>query len=387
MYHRRSSNTDGTTSDITTATIENGLVESATTPSLFSSTSIDSIDDDITSSSYDIVRTSTSSSSLDRNFVVKTKRGRNKNQINNNNNNNNNNKKRQHQQINKTYRFFLILFGIILICIWGLVGTWMVIEIHHNNHHHHYPSSLSSFLSSSNHNQNKAGGSVVVHKQEQKQKPEFQLMSNDAPSCKRLSSPDEITVTLVTQVSYDRLWMMEYHCNRYSSQSQSQSKSNHHISIAVYTNNTYNEIIQELKQMDCNIVDGSVDNNDNNNNKNESQSRRPFVNVAILDARIHGSWNDYPVNELRNLALRAVHTTHILYIDVDFWPSEHLYETIMGNTTTTATGAGEETNSVSWSEARTALFNDPKQALVVSSLLFIVLFLQEVFLLYFQGFA
>ena len=115
--------------------------------------------------------------------------------------------------------------------------------------------------------------------------------------------------------------------------------------------------------MDCNI--------DNDNDDDVGG-----VDVALLDASIHGSWNDYPVNELRNLALRAVRTTHILYLDVDFWPSEHLYDTIMGNrtrtgtTTTTTTG---ETNSKSnsnpastssWSEARIALFNDPKQALV-----------------------
>jgi hypothetical protein len=348
MYHRRSSNTTDTATrdDTTTATIGSGVIESIATTNnvLSSSTSIDSDDDVSSSSSSYIVRTSTSSSSLDRNSVVKTKRGRTEPK----------NINERQKQI-KNYRFFLIFLGIILICIWGLVGTWMVIEIHSTSNHH-YPSSPSSFLSSyADHN--KAGGSVIIHtqqqqhhKQKQQEKQEFQSISNNAPSCKKLSSPDDITVTLVTQVSYDRLWMMDYHCNRYP---------NHPISIAVYTNNTYDEIIQELKHMDCNIdvvgggSAGSVDNH------------RPFVDVAILDARMHGSWNDYPVNELRNLALRAVRTTHILYIDVDFWPSEHLYETIMGN----IAGTGEtNSNSVSssWSEARTALFNDPKQALVVS---------------------
>ena len=179
-------------------------------------------------------------------------------------------------------------------------------------------------------------------------------------------------MTLVTQVSYDRLWMMEYHCNRYG--------PNHPISIAVYTNNTYDEILQELTQMDCNIDDKDNDNDVGGiDDENNHRHRHPFVDVAILDASIHGAWNDYPVNELRNLALRAVRTTHILYLDVDFWPSEHLYDTIMGNRTRTGTTTTGETNSKSnsnsastslWSEARMALFNDPKQALVVSIFLF-----------------
>ena len=210
-------------------------------------------------------------------------------------------------------------------------------------------------------------------KQQQQQQPprlEFQSRSNNAPSCQKLSSPDEITVTLVTQVSYDRLWMMEYHCNRYG--------PNHPISIAVYTNNTYDEILQELTQMGCTV------DNDDNDEKNHHHRHHPFVDVALLDASRYGSWNDYPVNELRNLALRAVRTTHILYLDVDFWPSEHLYDTIMGNRTT-RTGTTGETNAnsnsastSSWSEARIALFNDPKQALVVSNW-FVSLFASDIF--------
>jgi hypothetical protein len=36
--------------------------------------------------------------------------------------------------------------------------------------------------------------------------------------------------------------------------------------------------------------------------------------------------SDYPVNTLRNLALSAVRTTHVAYLDVDFWPSSDLRE-------------------------------------------------------------
>ena len=34
---------------------------------------------------------------------------------------------------------------------------------------------------------------------------------------------------------------------------------------------------------------------------------------------------EYPVNLMRNLAMSAVKTTHVLYADVDFWPSADLY--------------------------------------------------------------
>lgn len=35
--------------------------------------------------------------------------------------------------------------------------------------------------------------------------------------------------------------------------------------------------------------------------------------------------NEYPVNVLRNIALRNVATSHVMYVDIDFWPSDTLY--------------------------------------------------------------
>ena len=119
--------------------------------------------------------------------------------------------------------------------------------------------------------------------------------------------------------------------------------------------------------------------------------------MAILDAQVHGAWNDYPVNALRNLALQQVQTTHILYIDVDFWTSEDLYETILGEEAELRSSSSSSQNrgarqpkavltnaslpstpvlshSILSSAARIALFNDPKQALVVSVFLTRVLF-------------
>jgi hypothetical protein len=108
----------------------------------------------------------------------------------------------------------------------------------------------------------------------------------------------EVSYTLVTQLSHDRLWMMEHHCERYE----------HEMSIAIFTNHTYQETILELDAMNCNL---------------------DRLKVRVLDASTGYSDSDYPVNALRNLALSQVTTSHIIYIDVDFWTSEHLHDVLM----------------------------------------------------------
>lgn len=127
----------------------------------------------------------------------------------------------------------------------------------------------------------------------------------------------EIDFTLVTQLSDDRLWMMEHHCQRYP----------HKTSIAVYTNNTYDETIQRLvDDYHCDLSK---------------------LDVSVVDAQTVGSFSDYPVNYLRNQALSKVKTSHIVYIDVDFWTSNNLYETLTLPSVTAA------------------LWEDPKLALVI----------------------
>ena len=155
----------------------------------------------------------------------------------------------------------------------------------------------------------------------------FKLESEDAPRCQDPGSIDNIDTTLVTQLSDDRLWMMVHHCERYGP---------HSMSVAVYSNSTREEIAKQMLGMGCNIE------SDNGNSLNTA-----LVSVKVLDAQTHGAWNNYPVNELRNLALEGVKTTHITYIDVDFWPSDGLYEAILPE------------------PIRQELYDDPKLALVI----------------------
>ena len=191
----------------------------------------------------------------------------------------------------------------------------------------------------------------------------FQLESEEAPQCEQPKNHYGIDTTLVTQFSDDRIWMMGEHCRRYGP---------HPISVAVYTNNTLKEIIIGLKSWGCDI-ENEINNDDvaaeNDGEEEEEQEYDDLVpmvpetdtfrqviredrghakvTVQILNATTHGAWNDYPVNELRNLALKGVKTTHVTYIDVDFWPGWGLYETLM------------------YPSIKKKLFDDPKLALVI----------------------
>jgi len=190
------------------------------------------------------------------------------------------------------------------------------------------------------------GGEEEGQQKHQQPQPKFQLLSNDAPNCHTLSSSDEIDLTVVTQLSHDRLWMMEHHCKRYGP---------HRISIAVYTNQSHQEVITELINMGCRIAFTTTTTDTTN-------ATAALLSVIVMNAtKAHNKNknNDYPVNELRNLALRAVRTTHIMYIDVDFWTSKNLYESILGHQP-----IDTNTNSII-KTIRQKLYMDPKLALVI----------------------
>lgn len=116
-----------------------------------------------------------------------------------------------------------------------------------------------------------------------------------APSCaSQLLAKEDVSFTLVTQLSDSRLWMLEHHCKRWGLE--------HPMSIAVLTNESALAIQQRVRDMGCG----------------------PSAVVQTMP----GSMEDYPVNELRNMAISIVKTTHIVYLDVDFWPSSDLHRTL-----------------------------------------------------------
>jgi hypothetical protein len=113
-------------------------------------------------------------------------------------------------------------------------------------------------------------------------------------------APAEASFTLVTQCSDDRLWMMEYHCQRWSVGNERPM-----LSLVVYTNSTVDEIIKSLAALKC-----------------------PIDNMSVQTLPADRNAADFPVNELRNMAFSQVATSHAVYVDIDFWTATDLYATL-----------------------------------------------------------
>ena len=133
------------------------------------------------------------------------------------------------------------------------------------------------------------------------------LFSNtfeNAPECTPLKA-ETVSFSLVTQCSQDRLWMMGHHCQRWG--------ENHPISLVVFTTQTMEQVVQELIDIGC---------------TNHQISKEGGGSVQIVDSS-QGNETEYPINALRNLALRAVTTSHVFLVDIDFWLSTDVYQRLM----------------------------------------------------------
>ena len=152
--------------------------------------------------------------------------------------------------------------------------------------------------------------------------PQFKQFSPDAPTfCNATLEENDVEFTLVTQVSADRLWMMEHHCYRW----RLANDTFYPISVAVLTNETTAQTKDRIQEMGCDL---------------------DIVNVQTLAANLFPV-DDYPVNKLRNLALKAVKTSHVVYIDIDFWITRDMSEILQ------------------LPEVTGELASDPKAALVI----------------------
>jgi hypothetical protein len=131
--------------------------------------------------------------------------------------------------------------------------------------------------------------------QENRSPTVFERYTLAAPECIHIA-PDDVAFTLVTQLSMDRLWMMKYHCERWGSTSP--------MSVAVLTNQTELQTRNTLIDLGCH---------------HETLSMQTMHLTEELKA-------DYPVNKLRRMALAAVRTSHVMYVDIDFWESVDLHD-------------------------------------------------------------
>ena len=125
----------------------------------------------------------------------------------------------------------------------------------------------------------------------------FQRYSVDAPECSPLNA-DNVSFTLVTQTSVSRLWLMKYHCQRWGPTNP--------ISIAILTNQSASVVKKQLIQLGC----------------------HPAMLAVQTLPPIDKNDSNYPTNVLRGMALSAVRTTHVMYIDIDFWLSANLHRVL-----------------------------------------------------------
>jgi len=125
--------------------------------------------------------------------------------------------------------------------------------------------------------------------------------SGDARNALNLTRT-QTEVTLVTQTSWDRYWMLGHICARWRGP----------VVVAIFvprlngTENPYHTTPQG-----CNTQVG-------------------FKRVLHL-AHAPKGLESYPVNVLRNTALRLVSTSHFLMVDIDFWPSSNLRHEILAH--------------------------------------------------------
>ena len=198
----------------------------------------------------------------------------------------------------------IILTGAIILFLYILFLPDTVDIIDTTGGYYNYYSSSSD---SNNNNQNQNKQSL------------FQRYSETAPHCRPLSTKDEISYTLVTHTSDDnRLWQMKYHCKLW----------NGPVSLAVYTNRTLEQVQQSLTSddMNCTVSPKYVTVQILNPPlPTTTVSSTTKTTTTTIDTGGEGGGDGiYPVNELRNLALQGVRTTHIMVVDIDFWVSENL---------------------------------------------------------------
>ena len=133
---------------------------------------------------------------------------------------------------------------------------------------------------------------------------DFQLYTPHAPTCSQPLDAKSVSYTLVSQLSNDRVWMVQYHCERWG---------DNPISIAVFTDRSADEIKSELVSLGC--------------------SEQNLTVQTVSKTRYDPSGKEYPVNLLRNLAFSAVKTSHITYADIDFWPASDLHSILSDENT------------------------------------------------------
>ena len=119
-------------------------------------------------------------------------------------------------------------------------------------------------------------------------------------SCPNHLVSNNISISLLTQSSISRLHTLDVTCQRWKSP----------IIVVIAWRDP-------LDASDRNELQEYIE-------KWKITCKQMHVIVYHLDQETEGTPETYPINSLRNIALEAVSTSHILMIDVDFIPSNRL---------------------------------------------------------------
>lgn len=127
----------------------------------------------------------------------------------------------------------------------------------------------------------------------------FKLDSPNAPSCDLMLNQSTVSFTLALQLSADRMWMLPHHCKRWGKNP---------ISAVILSDNDATTMKERAVSAGC---------------------MEEYLTVKVVKkSKYDPKGTEYPVNILRNLALSAVNTSHVVYADMDFWPASNLYSTL-----------------------------------------------------------
>lgn len=134
-------------------------------------------------------------------------------------------------------------------------------------------------------------------------------------SCPSALDPAEIGVTLVTQTTLDRAFLLERSCARWGATAGSADNGDGNSMIAVVflptpeDAATFRSDFRPALESKC-LALTLIEYTPSEENKDEALSGR------------------YPINKLRNIGLDAVTTSHVFVLDADFVPSSDLSATI-----------------------------------------------------------
>lgn len=134
-----------------------------------------------------------------------------------------------------------------------------------------------------------------------------------------------IQTTLVLQSTYDRIWILTETCTRWydpiiaviALTIEQSNDPNIKLPLISWKNQC-----PQLTLIFYTLSSIPISSHTNNTNNNDTSKNDTNHNNN------HPSESFYPVNELRNIALDAVVTSHVLVMDIDFVPSKNLHEAI-----------------------------------------------------------